>query len=89
MEQNYSVSAMDAQMVAEKMKAMQAQLAQDGAQCGASPVRKESLRERLADRVSRADRESRKTESMRELAYKLDKNPEVARILELMEECAI
>jgi len=45
----------------------------------------ESMRERFQYRLSRATREARSKERLEELLYLLDKNPEVARILELIE----
>lgn len=46
---------------------------------------KSSLRDRIASRAHHAARESRRAENLQELQYLLDKNPEVARILELLE----
>ena len=46
---------------------------------------KSSLRDRIASRAHHAARESRRAENLKELQYLLDKNPEVARILELLE----
>ena len=46
---------------------------------------KSSLRDRIASRARHAARESRHAENLKELQYLLDKNPEVARILELLE----
>ena len=50
-----------------------------------APAR-DSLLDRVRARVDRAKRESVKYERLAELQYLLDKHPEVARILELMEE---
>jgi hypothetical protein len=44
-----------------------------------------SLRERIGKMRRSAERESRRAEKLRELDYLLDKNPEVERILNLME----
>ena len=46
---------------------------------------KSPLRDRIASRAHHAARESRRAENLKELQYLLDKNPEVARILELLE----
>lgn len=70
--------------------------------CGATPCettaafdpydkepRREALRERVWTGVRRAERESRKAQQLAELAILLDKNPEVARILELIEDVRV
>jgi hypothetical protein len=44
------------------------------------------LRERIAAQRFHAERESVKANRLAELEYLLDKNPEVARILDLMEQ---
>lgn len=44
-----------------------------------------NLRERILSRLGHAGREASKLESLRELQHLLDKNPETARILELVE----
>ena len=46
---------------------------------------KAPLRDRIASRARRAGNEARRAENLKELQYLLDKNPEVARILELLE----
>ena len=46
---------------------------------------KAPLRDRIAYRARRAGNEARRAENLKELQYLLDKNPEVARILELLE----
>ncbi len=45
-----------------------------------------SLRSRIHSQLRCAQRESRKANLLSELEYLLDKNPETARILELMEQ---
>lgn len=45
-----------------------------------------SLRERVASQTHRARKESRRLDRLNELEYLLDKNPEIARILDLLEE---
>lgn len=59
-------------------------------QCGtaneATQPMQASLRERLREQAARARRESRKVDRLDELNYLLDKNPEVARILDLLED---
>ena len=45
-----------------------------------------SLRERVAMDLNRSVRESNKLQRLQELTFLLDKNPEVARILDLIEE---
>ena len=49
--------------------------------CLASP----SLRERIRNQSYHAKVESRRVEQLQELEFLLDKNPEVARILDLLE----
>lgn len=44
-----------------------------------------SLAERVTTQISRARREARQLDRLSELRYLLEKNPEVARILDLME----
>jgi hypothetical protein len=44
-----------------------------------------TLRERIRNQRCRAQNESRRLEQLHELEYLLEKHPEVARILELME----
>ncbi len=51
-----------------------------------SMPRRPGLRERLRTNLRFAREQVQKTEMMNELEYLLEKNPEVARILELMEE---
>ena len=46
---------------------------------------KAPLRDRIGSRARRAGNEARRAENLKELQYLLDKNPEVARILELLE----
>ncbi len=46
---------------------------------------KTSMKERLESNLYQAKKQSRKREQLEELLYLLDKNPEVARILELVE----
>ncbi len=48
------------------------------------PMR-ESLTGRLRSRLGQSMRESRKAEQLNELLYLLDKHPEIARILDLVE----
>lgn len=45
-----------------------------------------SLGERVANQLGKARRESRKESRLAELSYLLEKNPEVARILDLIED---
>lgn len=45
-----------------------------------------SLQDRLRDQAAQARRESRKADRLDELNHLLDKNPEVARILDLLED---
>ena len=46
---------------------------------------KAPLRDRISSRARRAGNEAIRAENLKELQYLLDKNPEVARILELLE----
>lgn len=46
---------------------------------------RETLIGRIRNQVSRCSREARKAKQYKELQYLLDKNPEVARILELLD----
>ena len=48
-------------------------------------IAKAGLRDRLQGQIYRADKESRRVEGLRELDYLLEKNPEVARILDLLD----
>jgi hypothetical protein len=79
----------------QKLKAMaeQQQYMSAGATLGgqiATPMVDEpsraSLRERVAMDLGRARRESRKLDRLSELEYLLGKNPEIARILDLIED---
>jgi hypothetical protein len=45
-----------------------------------------SLRDRIESQLNRARTESRKVERLDELAFLLSKNPDVARILDLLED---
>lgn len=49
----------------------------------------EGLRSRLAGRLGRAREEQHRREAMEELAYLLEKNQEVARIIELVEQIGL
>lgn len=80
----------------EKERAYQQQMqAQTGAIGGAMTPKsldepcRASLRERVAMDLGRARRESRKLERLSELEFLLDKNPEVARILDLIEDVRV
>lgn len=53
-------------------------------ECGDQPLR-EGMIGSLHNRLARAQRESRKAEQLSELLYLLDKNPETARILDLVD----
>ena len=53
---------------------------------GLDEPRRPSLRERVAMDLHRAERESNKAMRLRELSELLDRNSEVARILDLIEE---
>lgn len=81
---------------AEKMAAQQADLSARvqgmGGTIGnastlnqATPAR-ENLRNRMARGADRIHRDRDRANKMEELVYLLDKNPEVARILDLLEE---
>lgn len=52
---------------------------------GAAMMAEPSLRERIHSQRHHAQVQSRKVEQLAELEYLLDKHPDVARILELME----
>lgn len=52
-------------------------------QCG-EPMR-ETLTRRIDSRLYRAEKESRNNERLRELRYLLNKHPEIARILDLLD----
>ena len=47
------------------------------------------LRERVAMNLNRAQQEARRAEVLHELQYLLDKNPDIARILDLLEVAQI
>ncbi len=77
-----------------KMAAKQAQQYTNQA-CGAAPgtaslkdcePKRAGLRDRLRDMEYRAQREERKGRQAAELGFLLDKNPDFARILDLLEE---
>ena len=53
---------------------------------GAAQVAEPSLRERIHNQRHWAQVESRRAEQLMELEFLLDKNPETARILELLEQ---
>lgn len=57
-----------------------------GGALGSTKTAVSSLRDRLAERVDGSRRERRRAEKLEELVYLLDKNPEIARILDLFEE---
>lgn len=57
-----------------------------GGLTGCDYPKRENLRERLNYRLVRAYRDADKLAKTQELAALLDKNPEVARILDLVEE---
>lgn len=56
---------------------------------GDGEAKRENLQERVARRLSRARSESRKEARLEELDYLLRKNPEVARIIELIEDMQV
>lgn len=53
--------------------------------CADQPNRP-SLRERVHSQLYRAEKEARQVSKLEELRWLLDKNPDVARILDLLEE---
>lgn len=55
-----------------------------GAACGMDP-RRPSLMESVESQLNRATGEAYKADQLRELQYLLQKNPDVARILDLIE----
>jgi len=86
---------MDERMDEQKLKAMAEQQEQQATnRCkqgsvrtglGGMTIAEPSLRERIASQRFRAETESRRASQLVELEYLLDKHPEVARILDLME----
>lgn len=74
----------------EKMQASQAYGAIIGGQIGTNGLYDEpcraSLRERVDSQLHRARREKIKAERLEELQYLLEKYPDIARILDLIEE---
>ena len=56
---------------------------------GLSEAAQPGLRERVAMNLNRAQQEARRSDVLHELQYLLDKNPEVARILDLLEAAQI
>ena len=58
----------------------------DCATCATTKVAAPSLRERIHDQRYQAQVESRRAEQLMELEHLLDKNPETARIIELLEQ---
>ena len=76
-----------------KIKAMAAEQNQCGAAMGLDPrgeigykPERQYLRGRLREQYDRCSKEARKSNRIEELLGLLDRNPEVARILELLEE---
>lgn len=76
-----------------KLKMEQAQYAAQsqtlGGICGSNSMSEPArpgLRERIGDQSRRAGNEARKAERLKELEYLLDKHPEVARILDLLDD---
>jgi hypothetical protein len=53
---------------------------------GLSEPCRASLIERVRSQADRASAEGRRSERLRELVFLLDKNPDIARILDLVEE---
>ena len=53
---------------------------------GPDTLRRATLSERVSNRLYRAQQEAYKAERLAELARLLEKNPEIARILDLVEE---
>lgn len=54
--------------------------------CDTAQSARPSLRERVSMDLHRSMREVRKRDRLEELSYLLDKNPDIARILDLIEE---
>lgn len=75
----------------EKLRAYEAQQAQGTVGYGASTLcddaspKRESLTERFKSQASRLNRDNRKLDQINELLYLLEKNPEVACILDLVD----
>lgn len=90
-EQSEKLNAMKMEQMAQATKRYQTGLGASigDAEC-AEQVTKDpelsGIRDRVAHRLDRAWRESRKADRLQELAMLLQKNPEVARILDLIEE---
>ncbi len=71
----------------EKLRAYNAMM--QGQFLNASPkdaCSRPSLGQRVADQLGQAHREARKRDHLEELNYLLGKNPDIARILDLVEE---
>jgi hypothetical protein len=94
-EYNAKQQAADNQRLAEKMlndkitqAARQAQAGSIGMATGMAipELSRPSLRERVADSAFRARRDARKADRMEELAMLLEKHPDIARILDLVED---
>lgn len=71
----------------ETLNAMRANLAQDGCagQANAAMPVREGMRERFRSRLDRARSEGNKAAQLGELVCLLDDNPDLARILELID----
>lgn len=78
----YEKQMYDKRNAADFMQAQSGEL-RTGATIG--EVKRQSMQERIASQLYRSTREARNAEALRELQYLLEKNPEVARILDLME----
>lgn len=74
----------EAYAAANHIRATQAEL-KGMAGCDVNATGRPSLRDRVSSDLRCAIDQSRKAEQLRELSFLLDKNPEVARILDLME----
>jgi len=94
MEQEQAKTYINAALEKERAEKLYQQN-QCGATIGASqmsakpledPCHRASLRERVLMDLAKARRESRKLERLSELEYLLDKNPDIARILDLIED---
>jgi len=85
MERDYPMEReMEEKMRQAKMQA-EANQAQAGTVGNATPLR-ESWTGRFRSRLGHSMQESRRAEQLNELLYLLDKHPEIARILDLVDE---
>lgn len=76
---------MQSHQMNEKLRGLQEQTAKTG-MSGAATIGRPGLRDRVRDQLSRASQEASRASRLDELETLLDKHPDVARILDLVED---